>query len=513
MSEAENRLPLGVQHTVVNHRTTPELLASCSTREARELIDQKTARLLEVLPLGIFDLRGSRTLSVAVSQQAPLHEIYTSLRFSTALEIHLVSVEPECLQDAFALCYSGDDQKLLEATDRIIHLELQEPEDLVVPPTTDSEIPNFFQALLEYAVAHHCSDLHIVPKQRTCLIRLRKNGEIRSHQIRTYDSAIHKRLLNRVKIIAGIDSLKKHCALEGSIPFTLNKREYTLRVSILPTIYGEKVVIRLPQKGTVRALSELGLDQFSNDALDYALNKREGIILLCGPTGGGKTTTLYSCLDRLHKHNLNIVTVEDPVELELEYASQTSLSELHDMGYDQVLKALLRHDPDVIMLGEIRDQQTARAAFEAAVTGHLVLSTVHASGATQALLRLNQLGVSSLVLSQVLNLIIFQRLLPKLCEQCKIIDLQSSTRPDYEIYKAAGCPACSHTGYSGVHPVEETLYIDSCLRFILADNQNSISTRELAAALCPANFLSFKESMKRKLLEGILDIESCRAFW
>jgi len=510
MTETENRLPLEAQYTIVSQRTSPELLASCSTRQARDLIDLRTINSLEVLPLGIFDFRGSKTMSVAVAEHADHSEIYSALRFASSMEIHLVKVQQECLKQALALCYSGDDKKLFEATNKVVELcidqEQAEPDFNSMP---EGEVPQFFNTLLEYALAHRCSDLHIIPKQSSCLIRLRKKAEMHSHQVKSYSSELHKRLLNRIKIVAEIETHTKKAILEGRLKFRFHKQDYLLRVSILPTIYGEKVVIRLPEKNKVKTLSELGLDCFSLKALGSALTRREGLILLTGPTGGGKTTTLYSCLENLHRQNLNIVTVEDPIELELEYASQTSLQDLDHTDYSQVVKALLRHDPDVIMLGEIRDRHSAQAAFEAAITGHLVLSTVHASGTVEALLRLFELGVSPLNLSQALNLILFQRLLPRLCSNCKVIDLTTTQQTKSQIYQGVGCHACSHTGYDGVQLIEEALSIDSLIQFALAENHSSVSPGDISQLLNKGNFLSFKESLKRRLLAGELDVASC----
>ena len=332
-----------------------------------------------------------------------------------------------------------------------------------------SRTDNFLEYIIAEANSINCSDIHIEIYEERCRIRMRIDGKLVERY--TIEKTEYPALINKIKIKANLDIAEKRLPQDGRIYFNLGDDTFDIRVSVLPTLYGEKIVLRLLSKdATDIEIEKLG---FSNQQLhNYleAAKKSYGIILISGPTGSGKTTTLYATLKILNKENTNILTIEDPIEYTLEGINQVQLKEKIGLTFAQALKTFLRQDPDIIMLGEIRDTETANMAIRAALTGHLVLSTVHTNTAWGTVSRLVDMGVPPFLLASTLNLTVSQRLVRLLCPDCKQEeDFNDNLLPENfkkprnfkKHFKAVGCSKCFYTGYKGRKAVYEVIPIDS----------------------------------------------------
>jgi general secretion pathway protein E len=329
-------------------------------------------------------------------------------------------------------------------------------------------------ALLSQAVREGASDIHVEPFETYSVVRYRVDGTLRD--IVRPRRALHAALISRIKIMANLDIAEKRLPQDGRIMLRLGGRPVDVRVSTLPTGHGERAVLRLLDKERGRLEPEkLGMAPETLAALDRLVKQPHGIVLVTGPTGSGKTTTLYAMLSRLDAATSNITTVEDPIEYDLEGISQTQVNPRIDMTFARALRAILRQDPDVIMIGEIRDLETAQIAVQASLTGHLVLATLHTNDSAAAVTRLLDMGIEPFLLSSSILGILAQRLLRKLCPECR-------RRDESGQWHAAGCAACGQVGYLGRTGIYELLEIDDALRAAIHAREGEQKLRELARA-------------------------------
>ncbi|MEY0266817.1 ATPase, T2SS/T4P/T4SS family [Morganella morganii] len=329
----------------------------------------------------------------------------------------------------------------------------QPPDTDTWPAEQQSAAVSFVNRMIAGAVAKRASDIHIEPAQQGYRIRVRIDGQL--HTLNSPPPEISGEIIIRIKIIAGLDIAEKRLPQDGQFEWLENNTRYAIRVATLPTIYGEKVVLRLLSTTQNLALEKSGLTPLQLKTLHTGLNSATGIILLTGPTGSGKTATLYGCLQYLNQNNRNICSVEDPVEIPLRGITQTQINPKIELGFAAILRALLRQDPDVIMVGEIRDKATAEMAVKAAHTGHLVLSTLHTNSAEDTFSRLRQLGIDEYFIKTCIKLIIAQRLVRMLCPHCKTqkqetesVILGSGKTHQFTPWQANGCEHC-FSGYYG----------------------------------------------------------------
>lgn len=322
----------------------------------------------------------------------------------------------------------------------------------------DDEVIQFWQNIIETAVASRASDIHIEPEEGASSIRLRVDGHL-SHLVSS-PALWHERITTRIKILSRLDISEKRLPQDGQMLALTPSSSINCRVSTLPTLHGEKIVVRLLNKHTDDLhLEKLGLQEHQLIALKQALNQTQGFILVTGPTGSGKTQTLYSCLQYLTKNHCNISSIEDPVEISLSGINQVQVNEKSGLSFHLALRALMRQDPDVIMLGEIRDLVTAQTAFQAAQTGHLVLATLHANDAPSALWRLRQLGIQSDSLANNLRCITAQRLLRLSCTLCKAsLKLTQPTQT---------CSNCHGSGFKNRTAVHQVMPISHDMRLLI----------------------------------------------
>lgn len=341
--------------------------------------------------------------------------------------------------------------------------------------------------IIEQAVRDRASDIHIEPFEYFVKVRYRVDGSLR--EIMTYEKSLFGALITRLKIMSGMDISEKRKPQDGRITTHVDNREYDIRVSNLPTVYGEKVVMRLASKeGFRRDKSELGLQPDDLKRFNAILKNPHGIILVTGPTGSGKSTTLYTALSSLNSEDVNIITVEDPVEANIDGINQVMVNNKADMTFANALRSILRQDPDIIMIGEIRDAETAEIAVRASITGHLVVSTLHTNSTASSIARLRDMGIESYLISDSLVGVIAQRLVRRLCECKKAKEasdeeklmLGFETSQPLTIYEPCGCKLCGNSGYKGRIGIYEIMTVTSSVRKLISRGAEPDDIKEAA---------------------------------
>jgi general secretion pathway protein E len=410
--------------------------------------------------------------------------------------VKAVMLAPELFERRLAQLYTRDARGAAELID-----DLSEQIDLKslaegMPEVTDlleteddAPVIRFINVLLTQALRERASDVHVEAFDGRSLVRFRIDGTLRD--VLEPPRALHAALVSRIKVMASLDIAEKRLPQDGRITLRIAGRPVDVRVSTLPTGHGERVVLRLLDKQQgVLELGALGMSDPTRDKVGELIGQAHGIVLVTGPTGSGKTTTLYAALSRLDAGKLNIMTVEDPIEYDLDGIGQTQVNPAIEMTFARALRAILRQDPDVVMIGEIRDLETARIAVQASLTGHLVLATLHTNDAVGAVTRLIDMGVEPFLLASSLLGVLAQRLVRKLCPDCRKPELPSAEeaaampprlrgRP---IYTAAGCARCKGTGYVGRSGIYELLVVDDEMRRLIHDGAAESATRERALA-------------------------------
>jgi general secretion pathway protein E len=373
--------------------------------------------------------------------------------------------------------------------------ELPAVEDLL-EAADDAPIIRMLNALLTQAAKDGASDIHIEPYERSSSVRFRVDGTLR--EVVQPNRALHAAMISRLKIMAELDIAEKRLPQDGRISLRIGGRAIDVRVSTLPSSHGERAVLRLLDKTESRfTLEGLGMDGEVLSAFARLIQQPHGIVLVTGPTGSGKTTTLYASLGRVDTATTNVLTVEDPVEYELPGIGQTQVNPKIDLTFAKALRAILRQDPDVIMIGEIRDFETAQIAIQASLTGHLVLATVHTNDAPSSVTRLIDMGVEPFLLSSTLLGVLAQRLVRKLCPRCRLQDPQGAWRP-------VGCDHCTQTGYKGRTGVYELMSVDAQVQTLI---HNRAAEQDLAAAARVAGLRSMREDGERLVREGTTSLE------
>jgi type IV pilus assembly protein PilB len=381
---------------------------------------------------------------------------------------------------------------------------------VVDPPESGASAAEMCSLILRDAIALRASDIHIEPASSDLGIRLRVDGVLRDHD--RLPRWMHAALVSRIKVLAGLDISQKRLPQDGRIRIRHADRRMDVRVSTLPTHFGEKIVMRLLGSQTIPSLTALGFSASETARLDEALNQPQGLILVTGPTGAGKSTTLYSMLSRRQSSGVNIVTIEDPIEYQRPGLNQVQVDVKAGLTFANSLRAVLRQDPDVILVGEIRDQETAEIAVQAALTGHLVLSTLHTNSSIAAIERLLDLDVRPLVLASATNLIVAQRLARRVCTACRVAytppaDALSKLRMTAEsaaFVRGMGCVACGHTGYNGRIAIVELLTMTRPLKALIERHAPEADMR-IAAAAAGTSFLL--EDACAKVREGLTTVE------
>lgn len=424
---------------------------------------------------------------------ASLEVVLEAIQFSPA-STQLITLNAAEFQDYLEKTFhqrGEESQQIVQDMDLDVDLmslteEIPDNADLL---SDDESAPviRLINAILSEAVKDGASDVHIETFEKTLSIRFRTDGVLR--QVLQPGRKLAPLLISRIKVMAKLDIAEKRLPQDGRITLRLGQRNIDVRVSTLPSRHGERVVLRLLDKNNLTlSVSELGLSASDTERLEQAIGQPHGIILVTGPTGSGKSTTLYAMLSTLNTPARNILTVEDPVEYELDGIGQTQVNSRVDMSFAKGLRAILRQDPDVVMVGEIRDNETAQIAVQASLTGHLVLSTLHTNSAAGAITRLRDMAVEPFLLSSSLLAVLAQRLVRRLCPHCRQLiptpNHQLAFFRHYDLFPdslwaARGCTACHHSGYQGRLAIHELMLIDPALRIAIHDNTSEQEIEKL----------------------------------
>lgn len=389
------------------------------------------------------------------------------------------------------------------------------PKDLL-ELTEEAPIIRLINALLLQAVKERASDIHIEPYEREIDVRLRIDGVL--HKVLTPPKIIQDALISRIKIMSNLDIAEKRLPQDGRIRLLLGGRDIDIRVSVIPTSYGERAVLRLlDRRQGILGLWEVGFSKEDEKKLEEELKRPDGIILVTGPTGSGKTTTLYAALNRIHTEEKNIITVEDPIEYQLKGIGQMQVNPRIGLSFASGLRSILRQDPDVIMVGEIRDLETAEIAMQASLTGHLVLSTLHTNDAPSALVRLIDMGIEPFLVASSLTIVLAQRLVRTLCPYCKKSyppsdveksyvesSLKSAWEPSFELFRSEGCDKCNGRGYFGRTGIFELLVIDNEIRPLITDKVNAQSIKNIAVS---RGMKTLRQDGIEKVINGVTTLE------
>ena len=377
---------------------------------------------------------------------------------------------------------------------------------------SDAPIVQLVRSLLEQAIRQRASDVHIEALESKVRVRYRIDGALYEKMV--YDNSLLPAISTRIKIMGGMDISEKRKPQDGRMTIMVDRQEYDIRISSVPTVHGEKIVMRMSSKlSLTKNKKELGLAPDELKRFDHMLSAPYGIIFVTGPTGSGKSTTLYTALSELNKEAVNIVTVEDPVEADIEGINQIQVNNKVNLTFASALRSILRQDPDIIMIGEIRDRETAGIAVQASITGHLVVSTLHTNNAAGTLNRMADMGVERYLIADSVVGVIAQRLVRKLCPHCRKKRLateeekrllKQDTYKEMEIYEPTGCDLCNHTGYFGRTGVFEIMEVNEEIRDLIAEGGSS---EELENAAKRAGMCTLHENGIRYVLEGITSIE------
>ncbi len=435
------------------------------------------------------------------------------------LKVHVCTVK--AIKDILALANHSENKSELQVDKIIDDIDAEsvevveaEEEDLaqLEQAAGDSPIIKFVNYLILNAIREKASDIHIEPGDKKLKVRYRIDGVL--FEIISPPHTMFGAVVSRIKIMSNLDIAERRVPQDGRMRVVIDNRNIDMRVSTLPTVHGEKVVIRvLDGASAARTLEDLQMDEDTLVILRSQIEKPHGIILVTGPTGSGKSTTLYGVLRSLDRGTLNISTVEDPVEYQLDGINQVQVHDKIGMSFAAALRSLLRQDPDVVMVGEIRDQETARIAIQASLTGHLVLSTLHTNDAPSSVTRLINIGIEPFLISASLNAVLAQRLVRRVCSNCKAetelpteqaIFMQAHGFNTTKAWLGAGCDKCRHTGYQGRVGIYELLALDDVYRDIITKNP---SVTELRRLCNERGMVSLRASGFQKVKQGITSVD------
>lgn len=477
------------------------------------ILPEKFCRQHQVVPIG----EEGNTLIIAMANPVDVVAI-DRIRLMTKREIRSVIATPQDIEKTLNAYYGvGEsvEELIREATQESLVLPEEEEElkiDQLKALGEEAPIIRVVNMIILQAIRSGASDIHIEPQEDQVRIRFRIDGIL--HDITSTSIRVHPAIVSRIKILSRMNIAERRLPQDGRFQVTVDNRAIDFRVSSLPTIFGEKIVMRILDKSTLLLdLDRLGFEEEDLEKFYRLIQHPYGMILLTGPTGSGKTTTLYSALNFINKPDLNIITIEDPVEYRLPGINQVQVRPKIGLTFANALRAIMRQDPDVIMVGEIRDYETAEIAIHAALTGHLVFSTLHTNTAAGALVRLQEMGIPSYLIASALVGVVAQRLVRKICERCKVEfevygniarELTHGEKDRVTVFRGRGCPECNKTGYRGRIAVSEVLVMDDDIRALVLRNATE---REIAEKACAKGMKTLRENAIRKVLRGVTTLE------
>jgi general secretion pathway protein E len=442
------------------------------------------------------DLRSILGWSCVRPVLCPLSAITTAINFS--YDMTQDSAE-EVMQDI-----DNEDPEALFS-------EIEETGDLL-DDTSDAPVIRLVNLMFSQAVRDNASDIHIEPYQNSLKIRQRLDGIL--YDMLSPPKHVQSALISRIKIMANLNIAEKRLPQDGRIELKVGNKDVDLRVSTLPTSFGERVVLRLLDKSSVlMTLTDLGMPDDRFIPFTEQIKAANGIVLVTGPTGSGKTTTLYAALTSINNTDINIITIEDPVEYRISGIGQVQVNPKINLTFASGLRTIVRQDPDVILIGEIRDTETAEIAIQSALTGHLVFSTLHTNDAASAITRLIDMGVEPFLLSSSVNAILAQRLVRIICPHCKesytpepefLVKLGITPKESIKVYRGKGCAKCHHTGYKGRCGIFELLIMDQKLKHLILNTANANAIKQIAVN---QGMITLRQDGATKVLQGITTIE------
>lgn len=492
-----------------------------SSPEALGFIDKPIAERLQVIPFA-FD-KNRNILSVAMADPLDLESI-NFMRQKTGVAITVYQAIPQEVQESIQSMYSaglvGEVKEALKESEQISAVKTFDKES-IASVIKDAPIAKIVATTLEYAMKSRASDIHIEPQEDRMRVRYRIDGIL--YERLSLPKAVQGAVTSRIKILSDLKIDEHRTPQDGRFNFKFGNQEVDLRVSVLPIAWGEKIVLRLLRKsGGVPSLNDLGLRGTALKNLEISILRPHGIIIVCGPTGSGKTSTLYSVLSKLNTTRVNIMTLEDPIEYQIAGINQVQINADVGLTFASGLRSFLRQDPNVILVGEIRDQETTELAIQAALTGHLVFSTLHTSSAAGTLPRLVDMGAETFLLASTMSAVVAQRIARKICTQCKIDftppneimeEIRRTLGPlmpaqppgaTAKLYKGKGCDFCGQSGYLGRVGIFEVMPISEKISRLILEKSDATTIEKQAIQ---EGMITMKQDGYLKVLEGISTVD------
>ena len=479
-----------------------------------KLIPSSLARKYSAIPFA-FSQENANALLVAMSDPMDMNAI-DDFGIVTNMQIETVIATPTQVNIAIDRAYGRADAMNVASEyekSRAEFFDAEEEKLVEEQEVGNAPIVKLVRTMIEQAVRQRASDIHIEPMENQVRIRYRIDGAL--YERMTYSIRLMAAIVARIKVVGEMDISEKRKPQDGRITQIVDRQEFDIRVSILPTVYGEKVVMRITSKTALtKSKQELGLNQYELKVFDHILANPHGIILVTGPTGSGKSTTLYTALSELNRESVNIITVEDPVEANIDGINQVQVNSKADLTFASALRSILRQDPDIIMIGEIRDGETAGIAVQASITGHLVVSTLHTNSSSASVARLIDMGIEPYLLADAVVGIIAQRLVRRLCPACKrakrptvdeaqLLRIPQQYWQNAVIYEPVGCAQCDMTGFKGRIGVYEIMNVTSAIRREISHYKDAEAIKAVALN---EGMSTLRMSATRYVLQGITSV-------
>ena len=480
-------------------------------QEATKVVTEQYCEENLIIPVAFDGPEDDKKLVVAIYD--PLNILVTDdLRFRTGKDIVTLLAPKQQILSAIKMNY-GKEVAKQAADDLASDLDIDDMKKLgdeITDEVNNAPVVKLVNSIIEFAIRANSSDIHIEPMEDRVRVRIRIDGvmqEIMSNPVAANDA-----IITRIKILSGMNIAEKRVPQDGRVQTVINGKPVDMRVSVLPTVHGEKTVIRILAKNDANLNRKyLGISDHNNEMIDKIVKVPQGVCLISGPTGSGKTTTLYTLLSEKNTPETNIVTVEDPVEIQIPGLNQVQVNAKAGMTFASGLRSILRQDPDIILVGEIRDGETAEIAMRAAITGHLVFSTIHTNDAVSSINRLIDMGIEPFMVSTALIGVVAQRLVRRICTNCREeytpgpdeVELLK-LKPGQKLYRGAGCSECNEKGYKGRIAIHEVVIMTKAMRALL---ERRASEDEMRALAVSEGTLMLADSAAQLVLEGITTVQ------
>ncbi|MCC5911473.1 MAG: type II/IV secretion system protein [Clostridiaceae bacterium] len=477
--------------------------------EIPRMISENLARRYTLIPVK----KDRGKLIVAMTDPLNIFAV-DDLKITTGLTIEPVIATKQDVLDAIEQHYETESaEKALEEFRENYQIEdVEELDEDTLNEINNAPVVKLVNSIIKQAIHMRASDIHIEPMEKIIRVRIRVDGELQ--EVMTPAKSSHSAIVTRIKIMSKMNIAEKRLPQDGRVETLIDGRDIDLRISVLPTVHGEKIVIRLlDRSGFLFSKQQLGFTHHNLNIFEKIIQVPNGILLVTGPTGSGKSTTLYTILRELNKINKNIITVEDPVEYQLEGVNQVQVNNKAGLTFASGLRSILRQDPDIIMIGEIRDTETAQIAVRAAITGHLVLSTMHTNDTASTVTRLMDMEIEPYLVSSSVNGVIAQRLVKRVCTNCKVAYeaeptekkvLKIDENQAINLYKGSGCHLCNHSGYKGRIAIHEIMAVNSRIRGLIDEGASIDNIRKVAIE---QNMISLFDNARELVMEGTTTIE------